>query len=141
MSSELDENKNRLFSVNGKKILIRGGGYTPDLMLREDLQNIDDQFRYVLDMGLNTVRLEGKLETEEFFDMADRYGVLIMAGWCCCDHWEHWPKWNRRTSMSRMASLTDQMYRLGVTQLIMWLNGSDNSAAGRGRNDLGTRSS
>jgi hypothetical protein len=57
------------------------------------LQNIDDQFRYVLDMGLNTVRLEGKLETAEFFDMADRYGVLIMAGWCCCDHWEHWPKW------------------------------------------------
>ncbi len=130
MSSELDENKNRLFSVNGKKILIRGGGYTPDLMLREDLQNIDDQFRYVLDMGLNTVRLEGKLETEEFFDMADRYGVLIMAGWCCCDHWEHWPKWKPQDFDVAKASLTDQMYRLrSHPSLIMWLNGSDNPAA------------
>jgi len=127
MSSELDQNKNRLFSVNGKKILIRGGGYTPDLMLREDLQNIDDQFRYVLDMGLNTVRLEGKLETEEFFDMADRYGVLIMAGWCCCDHWEHWPKWKPQDFDVAKASLTDQMYRLrSHASLIMWLNGSDN---------------
>lgn len=127
MSSELDENKNRLFSVNGKKILIRGGGYTPDLMLREDLQNIDDQFRYVLDMGLNTVRLEGKLETEEFFEMADRYGVLIMAGWCCCDHWEHWPKWKPQDFEIAKASLTDQIYRLrSHPSLIMWLNGSDN---------------
>ena len=20
-------------------------------------------------------------------------GILVMAGWCCCDHWEHWPNW------------------------------------------------
>jgi exo-1,4-beta-D-glucosaminidase len=127
ITSELDQNKNRFFSVNGKKILIRGGGYTPDLMLREDLQNIDDHFRYVLDMGLNTVRLEGKLETEEFFEMADRYGILIMAGWCCCDHWEHWPKWKPQDFDVAKASLTDQIYRLrGHPSLVMWLNGSDN---------------
>jgi exo-1,4-beta-D-glucosaminidase len=44
-------------------------------------------------MGLNTVRLEGKLETEEFFEMADQQGILVMAGWCCCDFWEHWGSW------------------------------------------------
>ena len=44
-------------------------------------------------MGLNTVRLEGKLENDHFLDFADRNGILIMAGWCCCDHWEKWDKW------------------------------------------------
>ncbi len=27
---------------------------------------------------------------DQFFDLADRYGILVMAGWCCCDHWEKW---------------------------------------------------
>ena len=60
------------------------------MMLREDPQRLRDEFRYVQDMGLNTIRLEGKLETKEFFDLADERGILVMAGWCCCDHWEHW---------------------------------------------------
>ena len=109
---------------------------TPDLMLSEDLQNIDDQFRYVLDMGLNTVRLEGKLETEEFFDMADRYGVLMMAGWCCCDHWEHWPKWKPQDFDVAKASLTDQMYRLREPSEPDHVaeRQRQSSAAGRGRN-------
>ena len=63
------------------------------MMLREDPQRLRDEFRYVQDMGLNTIRLEGKLETEEFFDLADERGILLMAGWCCCDFWEHWPNW------------------------------------------------
>ena len=50
------------FHINGKNILIRGGGWTPDLMLRENSQRLQDEFRYVRDMGLNTIRLEGKLE-------------------------------------------------------------------------------
>ena len=83
----------RVFQINGKKILIRGGGWTPDMMLRENSQRLHDEFRYVEDMGLNTVRLEGKLETKEFFDLADKDGILVMAGWCCCDFWERWPRW------------------------------------------------
>src|SRR5262249_56239706 len=79
---------------NGKKILMRGGGWSPDMMLRENSQRLQDEFRYVRDMGLNTIRLEGKLETEEFFELADKQGILVMAGWCCCDHWEHWSKWS-----------------------------------------------
>ena len=55
------------------------------MMLRDDPQRMRDEFRYVQDMGLNTVRLEGKLEPDEFFDIADRMGILVMAGWCCCD--------------------------------------------------------
>jgi exo-1,4-beta-D-glucosaminidase len=56
-------------------------------------QRMEDELRYLLDMGLNTVRLEGKLETDQFFDYTDKHGILVMAGWCCCDFWEEWAKW------------------------------------------------
>ncbi|MGO9539659.1 MAG: glycoside hydrolase family 2 protein [Terriglobales bacterium] len=117
----------RLFKVNGKKILIRGGGWTPDMMVRETPGRLADEFQYVRDLGLNTVRLEGKLETEEFFEMADQQGILVMAGWCCCDFWEHWGNWKDEDFGIAKASLRDQMYRLrGHPSLLAWLNGSDN---------------
>jgi len=127
ITSEVNSVGGRVFQINGKKILIRGGGYTPDMMLRENSQRLQDEFRYVKDMGLNTVRLEGKLETREFFDLADKHGILVMAGWCCCDFWERWPRWQPKDFDIAKESLRDQIYRLrSHPSLVMWLNGSDN---------------
>jgi exo-1,4-beta-D-glucosaminidase len=127
ITSELNADKRRVFSINGKKLLIRGGGWAMDMLLRQNPQRQEDELRYVQDMGLNTVRLEGKLEANGFFDLADRNGILIMAGWCCCDHWEHWPKWTPLDHKIAEDSLRSQMYRLrGHPSLLMWLNGSDN---------------
>src|SRR5215472_850874 len=124
VTSELNQQKSRVFSINGKRILIRGGGWSPDMMLRENPQRLADQFRYVRDMGLNTIRLEGKLETEDFFNLADERGILVMAGWCCCDHWEHWAKWKPEDFKIAEQSLRDQIYRLrSHPSLVMWLNG------------------
>jgi exo-1,4-beta-D-glucosaminidase len=39
-------------------------------------------------MGLNMIRPEGKLEHDEFYDLADRYGILVLPGWECCNKWE-----------------------------------------------------
>jgi exo-1,4-beta-D-glucosaminidase len=127
VTSEINATGGRAFHINGKNILIRGGGWTPDMMLREDSQRLRDEFRYVRDMGLNTIRLEGKLETPEFFDLADHEGVLVMAGWCCCDFWEQWPHWQPQDFEIAQQSLRDQIYRLrSHPSLLMWLNGSDN---------------
>ncbi len=127
VTSELNATGGRAFHINGKNILIRGGGWTPDMMLRENSQRLQDEFRYVRDMGLNTVRLEGKLETQEFFDLADRQGILVMAGWCCCDFWERWPRWKPQDFEIAQQSLRDQIYRLrSHPSMVMWLNGSDN---------------
>jgi exo-1,4-beta-D-glucosaminidase len=93
ITSDFNSVGGRAFHINGKNILIRGGGWSPDMMMRENSQRLKDELRYVQDMGLNTVRLEGKLETKEFFDLADQRGILVMAGWCCCDFWERWPRW------------------------------------------------
>ena len=127
ITSEVNTAGGRAFQVNGKNILIRGGGWSPDMMLRENAQRLHDEFRYVRDLGLNTIRLEGKLETEEFFDLADRQGILVMAGWCCCDFWERWSHWKPQDFEIAQQSLRDQMYRLrSHPSLVMWLNGSDN---------------
>jgi exo-1,4-beta-D-glucosaminidase len=127
ITSDFNATGGRAFHINGKNILIRGGGWTPDMMLREDSQRLHDEFRYVRDMGLNTVRLEGKLETQEFFDLADHEGILVMAGWCCCDFWERWPRWKPQDFEIAQQSLRDQIYRLrSHPSLVMWLNGSDN---------------
>jgi exo-1,4-beta-D-glucosaminidase len=127
IKSEILSANRRLFSVNGKNILIRGGGWSSDMMLRENSQRLRDQFRYVQDLGLNTIRLEGKLETKEFFDLADERGILILAGWCCCDHWEHWPNWKPQDFVIAEQSLRDQIYRLrSHPSLVGWMNGSDN---------------
>jgi len=127
VKSEVLAANRRLFSINGKNVLIRGGGWSPDMMLRENSQRLRDEFRYVQDMGLNTIRLEGKLETKEFFDLADERGILVIAGWCCCDHWEHWPNWKPQDFTIAEQSLRAQIYRLrSHPSLVAWLNGSDN---------------
>jgi exo-1,4-beta-D-glucosaminidase len=128
ITSELTATGGRLFRVNGKPILVRGAGWSQDMLLRTDDRRLRDQLRMVRDMNLNTIRLEGKLETEEFFHLADEQGILVMLGWCCCDHWEHWRDWGPDDLRIATASLRSQMLRLRWhASLLVWLNGSDNA--------------
>jgi len=136
ISSELDSENHRLFKVNGRNVLIRGGGWSSDIFLRSSTDRLKSEFRYVKDMNLNTIRLEGQLQSDYFFDLADEEGILIMAGWCCCSHWEHWehgadytdgPTWDKEDFDIAARSLTDQIKRLrSHPSLLVWLNGSDN---------------
>jgi exo-1,4-beta-D-glucosaminidase len=127
ITGELNDQGYRQFAINGKNILIRGAGWAPDMLLNASDERIDQELRYVRHMNLNTVRLEGKLETNHFFEMADRMGILVMAGWCCCDMWEQWPKWTDETHMVANESLRTQVLRLrNHPSVLMWLNGSDN---------------
>jgi exo-1,4-beta-D-glucosaminidase len=127
VTSELTPEGYRLLRVNGRPFLVRGGGWSSDMMLRQSPERLDAEFHYVRDMNLNTIRLEGKLETDEFFEKADQMGIMVMAGWCCCDHWEHWDKWKPEDYDIAAASLGDQIRRLrNHPSVLVWLNGSDN---------------
>jgi exo-1,4-beta-D-glucosaminidase len=127
ITSELTDKGFRLFHVNGKPILIRGAGWSQDMLLRQDPEKLRDELRMVRDMHLNIIRLEGKMETDQFFHLADEQGILVMLGWCCCDHWEHWDKWQPGTLDIATASLRSQMLRIrSHPSLLVWLNGSDN---------------
>jgi exo-1,4-beta-D-glucosaminidase len=127
ITSELTDKGARLFKINGRPLLIRGGGWAPDMLLRATPERQEAEMRYVRDMGLNTIRLEGKLEDESFFELADRYGILVLAGWCCCDQWEQWTKWKPENRAIALASQHDQICRLRAhPSVLAWMNGSDN---------------
>lgn len=126
VTSELTEEGHRLFRVNGRRLLIRGAGWAPDMLARFSPERAESELRYVRDLGLGAVRLEGTLEPEPFFELADRYGILLMAGWVCCSHWERWPKWTHEDHAIAAASLRDQVRRLRQhPSVFVWLNGSD----------------
>jgi exo-1,4-beta-D-glucosaminidase len=126
VTSEITDKGYRLFKINGRKLLIRGAAWAPDMFLRWSSERLDADLAYVHDMGLNTIRLEGRLDHDEFFDKTDRLGILVMPGWTCCDAWERWKLWKGDQRKIAAASLTDQIARLrSHPSVFVWLNGSD----------------
>ncbi|HWC74082.1 MAG TPA: beta galactosidase jelly roll domain-containing protein, partial [Gemmatimonadales bacterium] len=126
ITSESTVKGGRLFRINGRRILIRGGGWAPDMFFRPQPERQDAQLRYALDMHLNTIRLEGNYENDRFFHQTDSLGLLVMTGWVCCSAWEQWPKWGPEQHAVAAASLRDQIRRLrGSPSVFVWLNGSD----------------
>jgi exo-1,4-beta-D-glucosaminidase len=127
VTSELTDKGYRLFKVNGRKVLIRGAAWAPDLLLRWSSKRVDADLNYVRDMGLNTIRLEGRIDREELFDKADRMGILVMPGWTCCDAWEHWKSWKPEQEKIAGESLRSQIRMLrNHPSVFVWLYGSDN---------------
>jgi exo-1,4-beta-D-glucosaminidase len=91
VSDYLTKEGYRGYKVNGKVIQIRGGGWTDDLFLREDGKNLEAQVQYTKLMNLNTIRLEGFWgSSQKLYDLADKYGILLMAGWSCQWEWEEY---------------------------------------------------
>jgi exo-1,4-beta-D-glucosaminidase len=126
VTSELTDKGHRLFKINGRKLLIRGAAWAPDMFLRWSPERLDADLAYVRDMGLNTIRLEGRLDHDEFFEKTDKLGILVMPGWTCCDAWERWKRWQGDQRKVAAASLTDQIGRLrNHASVFVWLNGSD----------------
>jgi exo-1,4-beta-D-glucosaminidase len=127
VTSELTDKGHRLFKVNGKRVLIRGAAWAPDMLLRWSSKKVDADLEYTKHMGLNAIRLEGKIDRKEFFDKTDRLGILVMPGWICCDTWEHWDSWTPETKKIAAASLVDQIKSLRThPSVFVWFYGSDN---------------
>jgi exo-1,4-beta-D-glucosaminidase len=126
VTANLDQKGHRLFQINGKNILIRGAGYSFDMLLRSSPERQQEELSYVRDLNLNAVRLEGKLENDHFFDLADQMGIMVLPGWCCCDQWENWPAWDKTTEFIAANSMRDQIRRLERhPSVIAFLYGSD----------------
>ncbi len=78
----------RAFKINGVPIVIRGGGFSPNLLLHYSAAGIARQIALMKNMGVNTIRLEGHIMPADFFRQMDRAGMLVNAGYQCCDAWE-----------------------------------------------------
>ncbi len=78
----------RAFQVNGVPIVIRGGGWSPNLFLHYSAADTAKQIALMRNMGLNTIRLEGHLMPQDWYQQMDAAGILVNAGFQCCDAWE-----------------------------------------------------
>ena len=133
VSSHLTKQGYRQFVVNGRPLLIRGAGWAPDMFLRDDPARMEAEFSYVRNLGLNTIRSEGKLEDARFYELADHDGIMVLAGWECCDMWESaaktggkpWDETDVRTARDSMAS--EARLLRNHPSLIGFLIGSDNA--------------
>jgi len=77
----------RVFEVNGVPFDFRGGGWSENLFLHYSASDLASQISLIKSMGLNGIRTEGKQMPQDFYDQMDRAGILIDAGFQCCDKW------------------------------------------------------
>ncbi len=116
----------RLFIVNGKELLIRGAAWSPDLMLRQSKRQDEIDTDFIINLNLNAIRMEGKLATDYFWDLCDRKGILVIAGWPCCNHFEKWDRWKNDDVSVAEESEKSQILRLrNHPSFAAWLYGSD----------------
>ncbi len=81
----------RGFKINGKKVLIRGAGWTDALMLEDTRERTLQQLLYVKNSHLNTIRLEGFWGKDQaIYDLCDSLGIMVMVGNSCQWEWENY---------------------------------------------------
>jgi hypothetical protein len=71
----------RDFYVNEKRVQLTGGAWVPDMMLNRDSIRYDYEMHLCRNSNINLVRIWGGGVTpcDEFFDAADRYGLLVWS--------------------------------------------------------------
>jgi glycosyl hydrolase family 2/Ig-like domain-containing protein len=69
----------RDFYVNGRRVHLVGGAWVPDMMLNRDSLRNDYELRLCRNANVNLVRIWGGGigETDDFYESADRYGLLV----------------------------------------------------------------
>ena len=135
--SYLNKDKNRTFEINGKFVLIKGGGWADDVLLQDTPKSVEAQLRYVRQMNMNSIRCEGFWGKDEtLYNLCDEYGILVMIGWNC--HWE-WEEYLLKPTHEKYggavsdediellaASWKDQMLWLrNHPGIYVWMLGSD----------------
>ncbi len=126
ITSQLIDDKSRVFIVNGKRIVLRGAAWSPDIFQRRSPERQEQEIRLYRHMNMNIVRSEGKMEDDNFYALCDKYGMLVMSGWMCCGAWQYPENWDAAKRASAMASDSSVMLWLrNKSSMMVWLNGSD----------------
>jgi exo-1,4-beta-D-glucosaminidase len=87
-SNAIEPSGARAFKINGVPIVIRGGGYDPNLFLHYSAADTARQIALMKAMGVNAIRLEGHIMPADWFQQMDAAGILVNGGFQCCDAWE-----------------------------------------------------
>lgn len=126
----------RGYKLNGRKILIKGGGWTDPMLLNATPAYEKAGIDYAVHMNLNALRMEGFWGmNQHIYDLCDQEGILIMAGFSCQWEWAnlmHVPDDQHGTintpEKMRLAAncWRDQILWLrNHPSIFLWLYGSD----------------
>jgi exo-1,4-beta-D-glucosaminidase len=79
----------RAYRLNGKKILIKGGGWTDPMLLNATPEYERAGIDYAVHMNLNAIRMEGFWGSDEhLYNLCDEKGILVMVGFSCQWEWK-----------------------------------------------------
>jgi len=79
----------RGYRLNGKKILIKGGGWTDPMLLNATPAYEKAGIDYAVHMNFNALRMEGFWgENQHLYNLCDEEGLLLMVGFSCQWEWK-----------------------------------------------------
>jgi hypothetical protein len=124
----------REFFVNGKRIHLTGGAWVPDMMLNRDSLRYDYELQLCRNSNINLVRIwgGGLAETDDFYEAADKYGMLVWQDfWVTGDtHGEF--KGSRDYPLQADVYITNilsTIYRIrNHASLLVWTGGNEGHA-------------
>jgi len=124
----------RDFFVNGRRIHLVGGAWVPDMMLNRDYQRYDHELRLCRNANVNMVRIwgGGLGETDDFYELADRYGLLVWQDfWITGDTnggFKGSADWPLQTNVF-VDNVINTIYRIrNHPSLLVWTGGNEGHA-------------
>ncbi len=124
----------RDFYVNGRRVHLLGGAWVPDMMLNRDSLRYDYELHLCRNANINLVRIwgGGLGETDNFYELADRYGLLVWQDfWITGDThggFKGSADWPLETHVF-LDNVVNTIYRIrNHPSLLVWTGGNEGHA-------------
>jgi hypothetical protein len=124
----------RDFYINGKRVHLNGGAWVPDMMLNRDSLHYDNELHLCKNANIDLVRIWGGgiAPPDIFFEMADKYGLMIWQDfWITGDtqgEFKGSPDWPLEGNVF-IKNLVSTIYRIrNHASLLVWTGGNEGHA-------------
>jgi hypothetical protein len=124
----------RDFYVNGQRVHLTGGAWVPDFMLKRDSLRYDYELHLCRNANINLVRIWGGGVTpcDEFFEAADRYGLLVWSDfWVTGDtqgEFKGSPDWPFESDVFKKNVESTILRIRNHPSLLVWTGGNEGHA-------------
>ena len=133
-----EDKHNWTYVINGKKIFVKGANWcTLDVLLRFSRENYDRFLDLARRQNIQLLRAwgGGMPESDDFYDLCDEYGIMVMQEWPTC-----WDSQKEQPYQELEDTVLCHMPRLrNHPSLIMWCGGNESKEADGAAMDMMAR--